>query len=113
MTMTMGLLVVRLMYLKNPPQDGHKRLKLLPSDGAAYHDFGNSVAISDNQIVVGTQGDDDNGSSSGSAYVFEKPSSGWANMTQTAKLLPSDGARNDYFGNSVAISGGQNCRGGF
>jgi hypothetical protein len=41
----------------------------------------------------------------GSAYVFVKPAGGWANMTETAKLTASDGAANDFFGNSVAISG--------
>ena len=37
-----------------------------------------------------------------SAYVFEKPTSGW---TQKAKLTTSDGATGDYFGISVTISG--------
>ena len=46
--------------------------KLLASDGAS--DFLRwSVSISGDTIVVGAKGDDDNGSSSGSAYVFEKP----------------------------------------
>ena len=66
--------------------------------------FGYSVAISGDQIVVGAYKDDDNGDGSGSAYVFKKPTSGWTNMTQTAKLLPSDGVTDDKFGRSVAIS---------
>ncbi len=44
--------------------------KLLPSDGAADYLFGRSVYISGDCIVVGSLLDDDNGSSSGSAYVF-------------------------------------------
>ncbi len=41
----------------------------------------------------------------GAAYVFTEPGSGWANMTQTAKLTASDGAASDYFGFSISISG--------
>jgi hypothetical protein len=39
----------------------------------------------------------------GSAYIFEKPQEGWANMTQTAKLTASDAALDDRFGCSVGI----------
>ena len=48
--------------------------------------------------MVGAYGDDDNGASSGSAYVFVKPSDGWATATETAKLTASDGAGDDNFG---------------
>jgi len=74
--------------------------KLLASDGASYDYFGNSVAISGNYAIVGARYDDDNGSNSGSAYIF--------NVTTGAelhKLTASDGAADDYFGESVAISG--------
>ena len=37
--------------------------------------------------------------------MFTEPGSGWANMTQTAKLTASDGAAGDCFGYSVSISG--------
>ena len=76
--------------------------KLTASDGAANDDFGWSVAISGDTVVVGAENDD---SSRGSAYVFVKSGSGWANATETAKLTASDGAANDVFGSSVAISG--------
>ncbi len=79
--------------------------KLTASDSAASDHFGFSVAISADTAIVGAWWDDDNGSNSGSAYTFIKPVSGWANMTQTAKLTASDGAEFDYFGRSVAISG--------
>ena len=39
------------------------------------------------------------------AYVFAKPRGGWVNMTETAKLTPSDGTVRDLFGRFVAISG--------
>jgi len=76
--------------------------KLLPSDGAAGDNFGLSLSISGEYVVVGAGGDDDNGDGSGSAYVFKRTGTSWA---QEAKLLASDGAAGDAFGNSVSISG--------
>ena len=77
--------------------------KLLASDGASNDWLGYSVAISGTTALVGASLDDDNGSNSGSAYIFEQqPDGSWL---ETAKLLASDGASTDFFGNSVAISG--------
>ena len=75
--------------------------KLTPSDGTALDQFGYSAAISGDLAVVGAWGDDDSGSTSGSAYVFDG-SAGWS---QVAKLTALDGAAGDQFGHSVAISG--------
>ena len=81
--------------------------KLTADDGADGDFFGISVAISDGTIVVGAYNDDDKGSNSGSAYVFEKSDSSDAtSWTQVAKLTADDGAASDYFGVSVAISDG-------
>jgi len=44
--------------------------KLLALDGASDDYFGYSVATSGDTVVVGAYGDDDNGSNSGSAYIF-------------------------------------------
>ena len=84
-----------------------QRAKLLASDGAARDNFGWSVAISGDTVAVGAYGDDDKGSSSGSAYIYTRnvASSLTAGWTQRAKLLASDGAAGGYFGRSVAISG--------
>ena len=76
--------------------------KLTASDGAAADYFGRAVAISSNRIVVGAYGDDDKGSASGSAYVFEHSGTNWV---QAAKLTASDGATSDYFGFAVSING--------
>ena len=48
--------------------------KLVADDGATDGQFGKSVAISDGIAVVGAWGDDDKGSFSGAAYLFEKSS---------------------------------------
>jgi hypothetical protein len=50
-----------------------EQAKLTASDGAAGDDFGRSVSVSGETVVVGAPHDNDNGSNSGSAYVFEAP----------------------------------------
>jgi hypothetical protein len=44
--------------------------KLLPSDGAAGDSFGLSVSLNGDRLLVGAPFDDDNGLSSGAAYLF-------------------------------------------
>jgi hypothetical protein len=53
---------------------------------------------------VGAWLDDDGEANSGSAYVFTKPSGGWTDMTETAKLTASDAKKGDRFGIVVATS---------
>jgi hypothetical protein len=73
------------------------------SDAAANDNFGYSVSVSGDTMVVGAPYDDDKSSNSGSAYVFTRSSSGaW---TQQQKLTASDGSSNDNFGYSVSVSG--------
>ena len=73
------------------------------SPGSAYGDaFGSSVALDGDVAVVGANKDDDNGDSSGSAYVFRYDGTAWNQQTE---LLPGDGAAGDLFGRSVAICG--------
>jgi len=79
---------------------GKQIAKLLPTDGATTDEFGYSVAISGTTAIVGAEFDDDNGSASGSAYLFDTTTG-----TQIAKLLANDGEIGDNFGHSVAISG--------
>lgn len=74
-------------------------------DGAEYDNFGGSVALSGDMALVGADNDDDNGSNSGSAYVFERDSGGPDNWGQVAKLTADDGAQGDEFGSSVALEG--------
>jgi hypothetical protein len=75
--------------------------KITASDGAAGDQFGCSVAVGSGRIVVGARRDDDNGSSSGSAYIFD------LDGTQLAKITASDGATGDSFGNAVAVGSGR------
>lgn len=79
-----------------------QQAQLLASDGAAFDKFGQSVAISEDTIVVGAYQADAPLANGGSAYVFVRNGTTW---TQQQKLTASDGTANDEFGNSVAIIG--------
>jgi hypothetical protein len=79
--------------------------KLTASDGAPYDSLGIFAVVSGDTIVVTAEGDDDSEESSGSAYIYEKPVTGWVDMTETAKITASDGAASNYFGKSAAING--------
>jgi hypothetical protein len=79
---------------------GAQIFKLTAGDGAAQDGFGSRVATSGTTAIVGAYLDDDNGSSSGSAYLFDTTTG-----TQSAKLTASDAAAGDWFGGSVGISG--------
>jgi hypothetical protein len=63
-----------------------------------FTEFGKTVAISGNTIVVGA-------AASGAVCVYTKPASGWQNMTQTATLTASDALGEWGLGTSVSISG--------
>ena len=51
---------------------GEQLHKFTPNDGVANDKFGNSVAISGNNAIVGAPLDDDKGTDSGSAYIIKK-----------------------------------------
>ena len=76
--------------------------KLVPDDFPGNDEFGFNVDLSGDRIIGGAHKEDDNGGSSGAAYVFEYDGSAWS---QAQKLLDGDGDSNDYFGYDVAISG--------
>ena len=80
---------------------GAQLFKLLPNDGRFGDQFGISIAIDNGVVAVGAFEDDDNGSISGSAYVFDASTG-----AQIVKLLPNDGAAFELFGNSIAIHNG-------
>ncbi|KAH8051039.1 hypothetical protein JL722_11076 [Aureococcus anophagefferens] len=87
---------------------------LVASDRAVWDHFGYAVSINEagDVIAVGSYGDDDIGSSSGSAYVF-RTTDGGAAWTQAAKLAPSSLQAESYFGNSLSISGNTLAVGAF
>ncbi len=80
--------------------------KLFASDGAESDEFGSSVAISGDTIVVGAPGDDiGSNNDQGATYVFMRNQGGADNWGQVKKLTTSGGAASDEFGRSVSICG--------
>ncbi|MCH8807590.1 MAG: FG-GAP repeat protein [Planctomycetes bacterium] len=73
---------------------GRQIAKLLPNDGAAGDLFGFSAAISGSTAIVGAFEDDDNGRSSGSAYLFDAGAAPRGDMNCDGRL---DGADIDPF----------------
>ena len=94
-------------YLFQKPDTGwndmNESVKFTALSGEEDDWFGDSVAIDGDTVIVGAHGDDDSGSTSGSAYLFEKPLTGWITMTETIKFHASDGYAYNAFGRSVAI----------
>ena len=76
-----------------------QQAKLSAGDAFLGDNFGGSVAIDGDTFIAGAATKDGN---TGAAYVFTRSGSAWS---QQAKLSAVDGAAEDRFGNSVAISG--------
>ncbi|MBS0195558.1 MAG: hypothetical protein JSR77_02265 [Planctomycetes bacterium] len=82
-----------------------KQAQLIASDGAQLDRFGVSVALGTGgtiAMVGANQHDVGANIDQGSAYVFTRSGTTW---TQQAQLAAADGAANDNFGLSIAISG--------
>ncbi|NOY61632.1 MAG: hypothetical protein GXP10_00520 [Gammaproteobacteria bacterium] len=91
-------------FVRNATGFWTQATKLTASDGAQKDFFGKSVAISGDTVLIGADGDDEQGNV-GSAYIFVRNTDD--SWSQQAKLMASDGAVDDFFGASVAINGDQ------
>ncbi|MCH8153589.1 MAG: FG-GAP repeat protein, partial [Planctomycetes bacterium] len=91
---------------------GRQIAKLLADDGAAGDEFGWSVAMSGPTAIVGAHFDDDNGSNSGSAYLFDASVCPWdldnngaVGILDLLALLaawgPNPGAPPDFDGDGI------------
>lgn len=76
---------------------------LFASDGVDGDAFGASVSLSGNRLLVGAEGAPGE-PGSGAAYVFERPDA-TSDFAEVEKLTPSDGAAEDFFGQSCALDG--------
>jgi len=78
--------------------------QLTASDARAYDQFGYSVTLSGNRLVVGACGEDTAGVKAGKVYAYE-----WNATTsvydEVTTITASDAQANDWFGSSVALSG--------
>ncbi len=87
-------------------EDMTETVKLTASDGGTEDEFGCSVAVSEETIVVGARGaKTGSNQGQGAAYVFVKDKPGATFTAESARLTASDGAAFDGFGVSVAICG--------
>ncbi len=82
-------------------------IKITASDAQANDEFGNSVSINGDYAIVGAKnedgGDGNPTSNAGAAYIFHR--TGANTWDIGTKIVASDPAVDDYFGNSVSISG--------
>jgi len=77
--------------------------KLLPSDPKSLANFGISVDVDQNDVVIGADGADATSidDSFGAAYIYTRDfQGGWSEVT---KLMASDGATGDKYGRSVSL----------
>lgn len=80
---------------------GTQIFELRSNDGVSLDQNSRSLAINNDVVAVGAPNDDENGPSSGSAYLFDVTTG-----EQISKLIPSDGSVLDRFGHSVDIDDG-------
>ncbi|MDE0301472.1 MAG: hypothetical protein OXN17_22835 [Candidatus Poribacteria bacterium] len=78
----------------------NEQAKLVAADVAPNDSFGDAVSIEGDVTVIGSPGDDDAGSGSGSAYIFVRDGTAWK---QQVKLAPADLQRSDAFGTAVLV----------
>ncbi len=72
---------------------------LMPENSSG-NQFGCSVDIYGDYIIIGADEDDENGDNSGAAYIYKKNGDSW---TLLNKIMANDGGENDFFGNAVSI----------
>jgi hypothetical protein len=81
--------------------------ELTASNGNGNANLGVGVGMNSSVIVAGaprtTVGSNPQ---QGAVYVFNKPASGWKNMTESAELISAGGTPANLFGFSVGFSGG-------
>lgn len=115
-----GVVAVAVMFLMGPPAqaDSVELSKLVAFDGRSFDEYGFSVAISGDTVVVGARnsgdtsvGNDPEDDGPGAAYVYVRDDGGTPldpnddTFVLQAKLTVDDGDLGDQFGTSVAISG--------
>jgi hypothetical protein len=88
---------------------GWQEVQILRASNANSDDnFGHSVAVDGDRLIVGADGEagpsDNTGSESGAAYVFERTGTGWKQNEDKILRASNSGIR-DRFGASVAIDG--------
>jgi len=84
--------------------------KLYPEDGGNFDEYGASLSIKDNLVLVGAHHHDGNGENSGAAYLYSNQDTAWVFQE---KLTASDASPIAEFGRSVSVSAGLATIGAF
>ena len=80
-----------------------EQAELIPDNWGAGQNFGNSIAMFDeNTILIGAVNGDGRAEGSGAVYVYRKLNSGWRFFQ---KITGSDSGSGDRFGRFIVISG--------
>ncbi|MFT5029587.1 MAG: hypothetical protein ACI9VS_002028, partial [Candidatus Binatia bacterium] len=88
------------------PDQWEQVVKLVAADATPGSQFGWSVSLSGDTLVVGSFQDDISGRpDAGSAYIFERNQPSENDWGQSRKLIALDGASDDWFGASVSVNG--------
>ncbi len=77
-----------------------QQAKLVSSDIAGGDRFAHTLSLYGDTLAVGAHTNDDQGSNSGSAYVFTRQDGSWS---QQAKLIPPSGTYEDVFGADLDV----------
>ncbi|MBL7003325.1 MAG: FG-GAP repeat protein, partial [Gammaproteobacteria bacterium] len=90
-------------FTRDANHNWNLQAKLQPSDKKLFSNFGISVSIDSNTLIVGADGADGSATddSKGAAYIFSRDFDGRGR--EVKKATASDGAAGDKFGRSVVI----------
>lgn len=88
-------------------ESDHWKIAARLSPSVSSINFGYHVAIQNDTIVVVSQGmvQNDKVVIPGCAFVYVRPASGWQDMTETARLTPSDDQSGMVYGSSLDFKG--------
>lgn len=75
--------------------------KLRADQGAFSSEFGSSISLAEDRVIVGAPSERQNNLSYGAAYIFDFTTQGW---NRSAKFVPENGMPHDMFGMSVTLS---------
>lgn len=89
-------------FRKRAPLWWTQEAVLVPESPRGWEEFGFSVAVSGDTLVIGAPGDPQSAESAGAVWVFRRVGDAW---TPEAKLLSPRPAANQRFGQAVDIDG--------
>jgi hypothetical protein len=79
-----------------------RQVRLLPEELSSVGSYGLALSCDGETAVIAAEGNDDQGTNAGAAYVYARTDQTWTLQT---KLYPSNPAPNAFFGRSVLLRG--------